>query len=411
MKTKLSGTLLALIILLFSSFVLYAMYFNGFGTNAETIMSFFSINEAQNGMILTVQSIGCIVVTIILGLFGERINKIHGIMFGLVTMGAAGILIGLLPKFVQNGNGYFAMLLFSLVAGVGYITIDLLMNSVVADVFPDKKNVLLPYVHAFYGVGAMLAPLFVTALVSPENAATFALPYLLIGIASVIVCLILTIVSRRVTPMTPYADMKEIKSRAKSNPAEIFRDKRAWLYLLVCFCYISFQTGITTWLPTYCSKYLGYTFQNSGFMVTLYFLGALAMRFLSPLIYKKMSVRNFYIGTLLLSGILFLVFLMLPVPEAATKVIIVIMGLLQGASVPALVILCCDTFPTRTASASSVIVLGISLASLIIPTLMGALMKSSGYLLPMLVITALLFLSVLILIPIKKMSPLKKEHP
>ena len=204
--------------------------------------------------------------------------------------------------------------------------------------------------------------------------------------------------------MTPYADMKEIKSRAKSNPAEIFRDKRAWLYLLVCFFYISFQTGITTWLPTYCSKYLGYNFQTAGLMVTLYFLGALGIRFLSPVIYKKISVRSFYIGSLLLSGILFLVFLMLPMPEIASKIMMVVMGLLQGASVPALVILTCEAFPTRTASASSVIVLGISLASLVIPTVMGALMKSSGYLMPMLVITVCLFLSVLILLPIKNID-------
>ena len=34
---------------------------------------------------------------------------------------------------------------------------------------------------------------------------------------------------------------------------------------------------------------------------------------------------------------------------------VVLLGLLQGAEVPALVILCCETFPTRTASASSII--------------------------------------------------------
>ena len=45
---------------------------------------------------------------------------------------------------------------------------------------------------------------------------------------------------------------------------------------------------------------------------------------------------------------------------AVQRVLLVLLGLLQGAEVPALVILCCETFPTRTASASSIIVLGVA---------------------------------------------------
>ena len=45
--------------------------------------------------------------------------------------------------------------------------------------------------------------------------------------------------------------------------------------------------------------------------------------------------------------------------------------------VPTLVIICCDAFPERTASASSIIVFGVSLASLVSPVLMGRIMKDS----------------------------------
>ena len=392
-KSRPRGLEAALIVLCFGAFTLYAMYFNGFG-----------IDEDANGMILTVQAVGCMIVTIVLGLFGERINKISGIVIGLGLMGTAGILIGLLPK-VAPESGYLLMLGFSILAGVGFIAIDLLMNGVVADIFPDTKNTLLPFIHAFYGVGAMLAPLFVTTVVKPEYSLTFALPYLFIGIASILICVALFFIRRKITPYTPYRDMAEIRSSSKGNPAQIFRDKRAWLYLLVCFLYLCFQTGLSTWLPTYGQRQLGLSFTDAGRMVTLYFLGALIMRFLSPLIYKKTPVRSFYILTLLLSGLLFIVFLLVPMSVAAAKIIIVVMGMLQGASVPALVILCCDTFPERSASASSIIVLGVSLSSMVIPPAMGALMISTGYVIPMLFITVCLFLSVLVLVPIQAMEP------
>lgn len=404
MKNKAHDSRPILLVLCFAAFLLYALYFNGFGTNAAAIMSFFNIDEAQNGLILTIQAIGGIAVAVVLGLFGERINKISGLVFGLFAMGVAGILIGLIPGMAGAGSGYILMLSFSLIAGVGCIVIDLLMNSVVADVFPENKNTLLTYVHAFYGAGAMLAPLFVTALVNPENSSSFSLPYMTIGIASTLCCVLLFFVSRKVTPATPYADMREIRSRAKSNPAEVFRDARAWLYLFACFFFMSFQMGISTWLPSYCTNQLGYDFESAGLMVTLYFAGALAIRFLSPVIYKKISVRNFYIFSIILSVGVFLVFLLVPLPPAAAKAVIVLTGMLQGCSVPALVILCCEAFPERTASASSVIIFGISFATLIAPAVMGQLIRSYGNVLPMLVITVCVLFSVAALAPIERMG-------
>lgn len=48
-------------------------------------------------------------------------------------------------------------------------------------------------------------------------------------------------------------------------------------------------------------------------------------------------------------------------PDWAAAAITGVMGLLQGATVPTLVIICCDVFPERTASATSIVVFGVSL--------------------------------------------------
>lgn len=163
----------ALLALCFLGFVLYGMYYNGFGANAEAAMAYFGIDEAQNGAILTVQSFGCLAVAVLLGLFGERLNKMYALAFGILLLGLAGVCIGLIPELVPTAAGYAAMLGFSLVAGVGFICIDLLTNSLIADVFREDKTRVLPYAHAFYGGGAMLAPVFVTAIVSPALPESF----------------------------------------------------------------------------------------------------------------------------------------------------------------------------------------------------------------------------------------------
>lgn len=395
MTKKQGGLFTALLLFCFFTFLVYALYFNGIGTNAGPTMAYFGFqDEGRYGLIMSIASIGSIVMTVLLGLFGERINKIHGIGFGLALMGLAGILIGAMPMYIETGTGYTLMLFYSLLAGIGYITIDLLMNGVVADVYPEKKDTMLPYVHAFYGVGAMLAPLLVTSLTSVENPQSFARPYLVLGIAAIVACVCIFWVGKGIAPQTPYANMEQMRQRAMKNPAEIFKDSRAWLYLLACFLYLCFQTGLSAWLPSYGTERFSIGATEAGSILTMYFLGALAMRFLSPILYKRMKVSTFYMLTIAVSSLLFLVFLMVDLDFTGARIILTCMGLLQGAAIPSLVILCCDAFPERTASASSVIVLGVSLAALVAPVAMGALIQQAGYMLPMLLITACLPLSV-----------------
>ena len=305
---------------------------------------------------------------------------------GLLLLGTASVLTGLIPDIAPRAAAYAYMLAFSLAGGVGYISVDLLTNSLIADVFRAGKNRVLPYAHAFYGGGAMLAPVFVTALVSPARPESFARPYLFVGIAAVAVGAALAAAGRGIVPETPYADMTAIRRRARANPAEIFRDGRAWIFLLSAFMNLCFQNGVTTWLPRYCSEVRGYGFTAAGLMVTVFFLGALIMRLLSPLVYTKIAPRYFYRGALLSSAALFLVFLLVPMPDWAAAAITGVMGLLQGATVPTLVIICCDVFPERTASATSIVVFGVSLASMTSPAAMG--IASAGAQAAMLSVTA-----------------------
>lgn len=398
MKEKLRVSAVVLLILCFMSFVAYGVHFNCFGTSTETMMGFFQIDESKQGMILTVQSVGGMVITVLLGLYGERINKIHGIALGLGVMGVASMLIGAIPACCQIGSGYGLMLVFSLLAGLGSLTVDLLMNGVITDVFPERKNVFLPYVHGFYGAGAMLAPMYVSALADPNAPETFALPYLILGILAVVLCGAMFLNALRVNPHTPYRDMSVLRQRACGNPAEVFRDLRAWLYLGACFLYLCFQVGLSSWLPQYCMNELDYTYASGAKMATIYFLGALIMRLISPVIYKRISVRNFYVLTISISVVVFALFLFLSWSPAVARALIFVLGLLQGASIPSMVILCSDSFPGRSASASSVIVLSVSLAALIGPAVMGAVIKNSGYLWAMLLILVCLPLSIPLLL-------------
>lgn len=399
---SLSGAKKLLIMLCFLMYLLYGMYFGGFGANSGSMMRFFGIGESRQGMIMTVQSIGCIVMAVVLGIAGERMNKLKGLFYGLIIMGVAGLLIGTIPAYTAQGSGYGTMLCFSVFGGIGYIMIDLLMNGAVADVFIERKTTFLPFVHAFYGAGSMLAPLFVSLLADPSSPSSFSVPYLVIGACAIVLGAVFFFAVRRVTPETPYADMAPIRARATANPLEVFRDIRAWQYFLCCFLYLSFQTGLVAWLPRFFEVKLGAPYETANSMLTLYFLGALIIRLVSPAVYSRVPVKRYYLISIGTSVAVFTVFLLIPTQALMLRcILLVITGLLQGIAVPSLQLLVTDAFADRTASASSAIVLGVSLSALLAPLIMGAIIESAGYMVAMWFITVLLLLSAAVLASVR----------
>ena len=256
------------------------------------IMKYFNITESRHGFIITVQSIGGIITAIWLSLFGERYNKIYVISLCLALMAAGSILTGVIPAFFPAG-GYMLLLVFVLIAGIGYTGIDVMMNGVITETYPERKSTILPVAHAFYSTGAMVAPLFVTLTVNAVKAETFSTPFLLVGILSAVVFAAYLVTGRKIMPSTPYADMKAFKIRANENPAEIFRTLRAWLILFACLLYFSFMYGLSVWMPTFFQQERGMGHQLSGLMSTILFFGELLMGFVSPLFSGACRLKDF----------------------------------------------------------------------------------------------------------------------
>jgi len=391
-KKKIAGSALILFILCIVLYFVYAMYANVFGSNAVAMKGYFTIGDTEIGLVQTIQGIAALAMSIVLGLFGERINKITGLTIGLGLLALAMLLIGVMPYI--GASVYILLLLFILIGGFGYVAIDLLVNGVIADVFPEQKNTLLPITHAFYGVGAMIGPQLVTILNPEGHAEKFALPYLLLGIICFVALIALIIILKKTTPHSPYADMKAWRSRTTENPFGFIKVPALWLFLMGAFLYYAFLMSMSVWLPTYLNKG-GMSVADSAVTMSMFFVGSLVMRFIAPLFYKILPVKKFYTLFVLLTTVVFIVTFTVPMPSIVQRILIMLGGFLQGASVPTLIILCCDVFPERSASASAISVIAASLASLISPAVLG-LMMDGNTMIPMLIATVCLPLSVVV---------------
>ena len=373
----------------FASFFLFAVPHTIHGSNAPVMMEYYGITAAQQGFVVTMQSVGGIAAALFVSLRGERYNKINVIALGVIIICLSCAAVGLVPA-------YRMLVLIVVVLGIGNSFVDVMMNGVIADVYPGKKNTLLPITHGFFVLGAMFSPMFVGFTVDPDAPVSFAYPFRIICIGAVAIFLLYFLSSRRIMAETPYVKMDAMKRRATENPAEVFKTKKAWIFLAAAIMYITFQYGTNMWLPTYAIRNVGADFQTGALMVTAFFAPALAMRFLTPFLLRRIPPRTFYSVFGWIAAALMLAALSVKsIP--ILFILIVAVGFVQGSIIVVLILMCTEAFPDRTASASSIVSLASGIATLTAPFWMGSLSDHTGFLIPMIMITCCLAASSLVI--------------
>lgn len=424
-KNKYSYALLFVFTCIIFSF--YGVYGNISGTGSTAMMRFFGINQVRQGLLRGLPSVVSMSLTIILGSCGDRLNKIYGMDFGVIILGAVSLTMATIPLFFSGEVAYTLSLIVCSLAGFGTITIDLMMNSMVADYFPEKKETLLPIIHAFFGLGSLVSPLLVSLLSDPDHPETYRIPYLVFGIACVTVGALALLngvsinstvkAGREANEKAKIEKAEEGVSRAETEPVHkkestltIFTDKKAWLYLALCSTFLLFQCGLSSWLTDYCQVRLGYPYKVAAKMLTAYFIGVFIMRFVSPVIYRYLKVSKCFILTSLISTVLAAIFFIFPMQNVSGMYLLMgMIGFLQGASVPGAFLMCCEAFPEKSVSASSIVVMGGLIAGLVSPLLMGWVITYYSHQAAMLTVTAGVPVSVLLLIIAGKLPRKKAE--
>lgn len=385
---KITGRHKLFIALSFCAYLVFSLYYNLYGTEAPVMMNFYNILPAQQGFIMTMQSIGNICTALFIALRGEKYNKIHVIAIGLLIISLSSFTISFAPA-------YGILIFVVMAAGVGCTFVDVMMNSVISDVYPRQKNTLLPIAHAFYGTGAMIAPFFVTMTVNPDSPQSFVHPFLFVSLFVAAEFVLYFLIGNSIVKETPYVDREAVKKRVNENPAEIFKTKAAWFFMAVGILYFSFQQGIANWLPTFSMEYAGVDFSTAGMMLSAFFAGTLAMRFLGPFLLKKIAPHTFFA---VFGGIAALLMLAAVLMSNATVMmaLVAVSGFLQGCNVVTYIIICCDAFPQRTASASSLCALTSGIAAMTAPLWMGGMAEYMGFQIPMVIACGCLLASALL---------------
>lgn len=145
------------LILAFAAFILIGANDGALGVLIPSIRAFYQVDTATYSWVFVLSVIGYLGASFNNGLLNQKLGQRRFLLLALVLFLLGASLISLRFPFLFY-------LFFALLLGFGGGMLDAGLNTYIASL--PKNAVMLNYLHAFYGVGALLGPLLASALIT-----------------------------------------------------------------------------------------------------------------------------------------------------------------------------------------------------------------------------------------------------
>lgn len=143
--------------LCFFAFILIGANDGAFGVLIPSLRSHYGVSNATIGLLFLFSSVGYLIAAFNSGLLVEKLGNRLFLLLGVGAFLFATLMISLMPP--------FPVLLFMLFPlGFGGAILDAGLNAYIAGL--PRNTALLNYLHAFYGVGALLGPIIASGLLA-----------------------------------------------------------------------------------------------------------------------------------------------------------------------------------------------------------------------------------------------------
>lgn len=353
------------------------------------IIDEFKLFGVSEGMMSSMINLGGIIALLTTPLLQGRIKK----TLVLILSGALQVLMTVLT----GAAPVFPLLLFAcVVLGMGFSWFDTYANSNIVDVNQGRSSKYLGALHGCFGIGALLTPLVIQSLLPGLGWRNVYFTIAGLMLAAVLQFIFTSERSKGELTET-VAEEQKLKAREVMT---YIKEKRNILLLLSGIFYSATQAGLMTWLVRYMTvrfdaELLGAT------AFSVYWIFSTLSRFLAPRI--KVSPIKLHIYGVLLSGI-FQAAGVLSGSAAVMCIAAGAIGLVSGQCMPMLVNEGSSRYPGRTLLPTTVMLLTMRAAGMLIPLLMGAVSGFSSITVSMYIPVATAILSGLAGIMILRIS-------
>lgn len=267
----------ARLVLSFAAFILIGLNDGVVGVLLPSVIAHYHISTATVGLLFPASSLGYLVAAFNSGGLLERLGR-----RGFLGLGAGVWMVGLL---VFATLPPFAALLPALFGvGFGMAIIDAGLNAYIAGL--PRGASLLNYLHAFYGVGALLGPLLATAMLTSVFGWNATYYVLALGGATALFGFMFRFERRR-APASAHHD-----EAAGGLLRAALRSPLLWLSAVFLLVYVGVEVSLGAWSYSLLTLDRDIPRLAAGWMVSGYWLGLTLGRFVLARLVERVGPQR-----------------------------------------------------------------------------------------------------------------------
>lgn len=342
--------------------ILFLITIYGFANTFQSVVmnqvvESYGLTGGQQGILSSMINVGCIVAMLTATLLQGRIRKTLLLLAAVILQALAFFALGI-PWSLTG------MIITGIVLGLGFGWADTCCNSAMVDVHPERSSFYLGLLHGGFGVGSLLCPLVVTAMLALMGWRQVSQ---WMGALMLFTALVFALLGLRRTDAG-----RQTVQEQKLNAGQIrayLGNGRNLMLVLAGVMYAATQTGLTVWLVRYMT--LRYQAESLGATaLSIYWICATVSRFVAPRIRLK-PILLFMFGALL--SCVFQAGGVLVGNPVFMCVMVSGIGLVSGQCLPMLIGESTADYEGMTTLPTSVLLFTMCIARILMPLVMGVI--------------------------------------
>lgn len=240
----------------------------------------------------------------------------------------------------------------------------------------DRPNELLGLLHAFYGLGAAVAPLVVSGMVDKAGLQWFQFYYIPLGLASAE--LISGVAAFWTDNGTAFRRKNANDKNEGGRTRASLKLRVTWTVAVFLLFYVGAEVALSGWVVTFMQRVRGAPAFDSSLTSTGFWLGVTVGRLVLGFITPKIGERWAITGYLLVGMALELVFWLVP-QFLVSAVAVALLGFFLGPMFPAAIVVLSKLLPKHlhVGAISFVAAVGMGGAA-VLPFAVGAIASAAG---------------------------------
>ncbi|CAK7229090.1 hypothetical protein SBRCBS47491_007129 [Sporothrix bragantina] len=252
--------------------------------------------------------------------------------FGVAVIGSTGRLIGYLPMMFHPPFPVLPVIM--IFPGLGNGVEDSGWNAWIGNM--ENANELLGLLHGAYGLGATIAPLIATAMVTKSNLPWYTFYYLMVGLTG-LGLVFASFAFWGATGRVHRDTHKSTTGEGRTTTRRVLREPITWLMAIFLLGYVGAEVSLGGWVTTFMLNVRHAENFAAGMSVTGFWLGItvgrLVLGFVTGRIGEKLAITFYLVASIVLQLLYWLV------PSfIASAIFVGFLGFFLGPLFPAVVV-------------------------------------------------------------------------